>query len=62
MRIPLTCLSRNQLQDRSDFQEGSFDIEGLCSELRAKARCSETGVVVDKKDVDAALQKIPQKN
>ncbi|KAL9075793.1 MAG: hypothetical protein Q9157_003894 [Trypethelium eluteriae] len=52
----------NQLQDRSDFQEGSFDIEGLCSELRAKARCSETGVVVDQKDVDAALKRIPQKN
>ncbi|KAI9708632.1 MAG: DNA-binding transcription factor yap1 [Bogoriella megaspora] len=51
----------NQLQDRSDFQEGSFDIEGLCSELRAKARCSETGVVVDKKDVDAALMKLPQR-
>ena len=56
----LTQLSRNQLQDRPDFQEGSFDIEGLCSELRAKARCSETGVVVDQKDVDAALKKIPQ--
>ncbi|KAI9691114.1 MAG: DNA-binding transcription factor yap1 [Bathelium mastoideum] len=51
----------NQLQNRSDFQEGSLDIEGLCSELRAKARCSETGVVVDRKDVDAALKNLPQK-
>jgi len=49
----------DKLQDRPDFKDGSFDIDGLCSELRAKARCSESGVVVDQKDVDAALKRLP---
>jgi len=49
----------DKLQDRDDFKDGSLDIDGLCSELRAKARCSETGVVIDQKDVDSALKRIP---
>jgi AP-1-like factor len=35
-----------------------LDIDGLCSELRAKARCSESGVVIDQKDVDSALKRL----
>jgi hypothetical protein len=53
--------SRDKLQDRPDFKDGSLDIDGLCSELRAKARCSESGVVIDQKDVDAALKGLPGK-
>jgi len=49
----------DKLQERQDFKEGNFDIDGLCSELRAKARCSESGVVVDQKDVDEALKRLP---
>ena len=49
---------RNQLQSNSDFQEGKFDLDGLCSELRSKARCSESGVMVDQDHVDAALRKL----
>lgn len=52
---------RDKLQDRPDFKDGSLDIDGLCSELRAKARCSESGVVIDQKDVDAALKGLPAK-
>ncbi|KAF2396879.1 PAP1-domain-containing protein [Trichodelitschia bisporula] len=48
-----------KLQSTEDFNNGKIDIDGLCSELRAKARCSESGVVVDQKDVDAALQRLP---
>jgi hypothetical protein len=55
---PLTD-TRDKLQDRDDFKDGSLDIDGLCSELRAKARCSESGVVIDQKDVDSALQRLP---
>ncbi|QDS71972.1 hypothetical protein FKW77_001313 [Venturia effusa] len=51
----------DKLQDRPDFKDGSLDIDGLCSELRAKARCSESGVVIDQKDVDAALKGLPAK-
>jgi AP-1-like factor len=49
---------RDKLQDRPDFKDGSLDIDGLCSELRAKARCSESGVVIDQKDVDHALKSL----
>jgi len=51
---------RDKLQNDPDFKEGKFDIDNLCSELRAKARCSESGVVVDQKDVDAALKRLPK--
>ncbi|KAK9238056.1 hypothetical protein V1525DRAFT_375852 [Lipomyces kononenkoae] len=37
---------------------GDLDIDGLCSELRTKAKCSESGVVVTESDLNAALQKI----
>jgi len=49
----------DKLQERQDFKDGSLDIDGLCSELRAKARCSETGVVIDQKDVNHALERLP---
>ena len=52
--------SRDKLSSRSDFKDGTIDIDNLCSELRAKARCSESGVVVDHKDVEAALKRLPK--
>ncbi|CAI6313124.1 unnamed protein product [Periconia digitata] len=50
----------DKLANRTDFKDGTIDIDNLCSELRAKARCSESGVVVDHKDVEAALQRLPK--
>jgi AP-1-like factor len=52
--------SRDKLANRPDFKDGTIDIDNLCSELRAKARCSESGVVVDHKDVEAALKRLPK--
>lgn len=52
------AFQRNQLQSNPDFQDGKFDLDGLCSELRAKARCSESGVMVDQDHVDKALKKL----
>lgn len=46
------------MQSNPDFQDGKFDLDGLCSELRAKARCSESGVMVDQDHVDKALKKL----
>ncbi|KAK4984347.1 DNA-binding transcription factor yap1 [Elasticomyces elasticus] len=46
---------RNRIQNNAKLQDGNFDLDGLCSELKAKARCSETGLVIDKRDVDAAI-------
>jgi hypothetical protein len=50
----------DKLADRPDFKDGTIDIDELCSELRDKARCSESGVVVDHKDVEAALKRLPR--
>ena len=52
--------SRDKLSSRNDFKDGTIDIDNLCSELRAKARCSESGVVVDHKDVEEALKRLPK--
>ncbi|KAI8940631.1 hypothetical protein NX059_001903 [Plenodomus lindquistii] len=50
----------DKLSSRADFKDGTIDIDNLCSELRTKARCSETGVVVDHKDVEEALRKLDE--
>lgn len=62
--LAMTLLTepRDKLSNRPEFKEGTIDIDNLCSELRAKARCSESGVVVDTKDVEAALQRLPPKD
>lgn len=52
---------RNQLQSNPDFQDGKFDLDNLCSELRSKARCSESGVMVDQEHVNKALKKLSSK-
>ena len=57
--ISLT-MCRDKLSSRNDFKDGTIDIDNLCSELRAKARCSESGVVVDHKDVEEALKRLPK--
>lgn len=46
------------MQQNKDFQDGKFDLDGLCSELRSKARCSESGVVVPEDYVDQAFKKL----
>lgn len=53
--------SRSQLQQNRDYQDGKFDLDGLCSELRAKAKCSESGVTVPSEYVDAAFKKLSGK-
>lgn len=53
---------RNQLQSNPNFQDGTFDLDSLCSELRAKARCSESGVVVDQDHVEKAIKKLGKKD
>lgn len=47
--------SRDRLQSMEKFRNGEIDIDNLCSELRSKAKCSEGGAVVDKRDVDKIL-------
>ncbi|KAG9846417.1 hypothetical protein KCU98_g7182, partial [Aureobasidium melanogenum] len=53
---------RSQLQSNQDFKEGKFDLDNLCAELRAKAKCSESGVTVPSEYVDAAFKKLSGTN
>jgi len=52
----------NQLQSCPDFQEGKFDLDSLCAELRTKATCSESGLMVEKDHVDRALRRLGSKD
>lgn len=38
-----------------------IDIDGLCSELKSKAKCSERGVVIDAKDVNSLIERSAMK-
>ncbi|KAK2595444.1 DNA-binding transcription factor yap1 [Conoideocrella luteorostrata] len=46
-----------KLQDCPKAQNGEFDLDGLCSELTKKAKCSGSGPVVGEKDFDTILKK-----
>ncbi|ODA82398.1 hypothetical protein RJ55_00905 [Drechmeria coniospora] len=46
-----------KLQDCPKAQSGEFDLDGLCSELTKKAKCSGSGPVVGEKDFDTILKK-----
>lgn len=45
----------DRLQSMEKFRNGEIDIDNLCSELRAKAKCSEGGAVVEEKHVNKLL-------
>lgn len=37
------------------MQAGEIDMDNLCAQLKAKARCNGSSAVIDKKDVDDLL-------
>lgn len=49
--------SREKLQECPNAQNGEFDLDGLCSELTKKAKCSGVGPVVGESDFDTILRK-----
>lgn len=53
----LTTSSREKLQNCPKAQSGEFDLDGLCSELTKKAKCSGNGPVVGENDFDSILTK-----
>lgn len=50
-------LSREKLQECPKAQSGDIDLDGLCSELTKKAKCSGSGPVVGEVDFDTILKK-----
>lgn len=53
----LTYLRRERLQDCPSAKNGDFDLDGLCTELTKKAKCSGQGPVVREQDFDTILKK-----
>ncbi|KAI4109855.1 MAG: hypothetical protein LQ339_001639 [Xanthoria mediterranea] len=57
----LTCDKLwDRVQRSEKGQSGEVDMDNLCSQLKAKAKCSGTGAVVEQKDVDAILGPPPE--
>lgn len=48
---------RETLQNCPRVQNGDFDLDGLCSDLQKKAKCSGSGAVVDEQDFQAVMKK-----
>ena len=47
------------MQSSEKVQSGAADMDDLCSQLKAKAKCSGSGAVVDQRDVDKILGPAP---
>lgn len=52
---------RDHIQNNSLYQNGELDVDSLCAELKTKAKCSETGLVLDQKEVDDVLTRFNMK-
>lgn len=48
---------RETLQNCPRVQNGDFDLDGLCSDLQKKAKCSGSGAVVDEQDFQVVMKK-----
>ncbi|KAH8816154.1 BAP1, transcription factor bZIP [Xylogone sp. PMI_703] len=46
----------DRLQACPKLKEGEFDLDGLCKDLQKKAKCSETGAVVNESDFHQVLE------
>ena len=58
VRLLIVNRIRDRISSHPRFVSGELDMDGLCSELRSKAKCSEVGVVVAENDVQEALGKV----
>ncbi|KAF6813842.1 bZIP transcription factor (ap-1) [Colletotrichum sojae] len=50
-------LFREKLQNCPSVQSGEFDLDGLCTELQKKAKCSGSGPVVSETDFQSVVNK-----
>lgn len=49
--------NRERLQNCPKVQNGDFDLDGLCSELQKKAKCSGSGAVVEEREFKTVMRK-----
>lgn len=52
---------RDRLQQCPKVKEGEFDLDTLCKDLQKKAKCSETGAVVNESDFNNIMHSYSQK-
>ena len=53
-------MPRDRVQRSDKVQNGEADMDDLCSQLKAKAKCSGSGPVISKHDVDTILGPMPE--
>ena len=46
---------RDRVQSSAKVQSGEADMDDLCSQLKAKAKCSGKAAVIDQEEVDRIL-------
>ena len=51
---------RDRVQSSEKVQNGEADMDDLCLQLKAKAKCSGTGAVINQQDVDSILGPAPR--
>jgi hypothetical protein len=54
--------NREKIQSCPSVQNGSIDMDDLCSQLQSKAKCSGEGPVINEKDFKEIIHKIVKKN
>lgn len=47
------------MQASEKVQSGEIDIDDLCSQLKAKAKCTGNGAMIDQNDLDQILGAAP---
>jgi AP-1-like factor len=58
----LTVNYRDRLQACPKVKEGEFDLDLLCKDLQKKAKCSETGAVVNESDFNKIMKSYVDQN
>lgn len=56
-RYSANTSDRETLQNCPKVQNGDFDLDGLCSDLQKKAKCSGAGAVVNEQDFKLVVKK-----
>jgi AP-1-like factor len=58
----LTIYHRDRLQACPKVKDGEFDLDLLCKDLQKKAKCSETGAVVNESDFNKIMKSYVDQN
>lgn len=60
--MPMLIANRDRLQACPKVKDGEFDLDLLCKDLQKKAKCSETGAVVNESDFNKIMKSYVEQN